>query len=80
MLSACRTAAPAIRFAPPGTDFAKLRSEYPLSVAERQALTAKNVRTLTQDQVDQIYVRLTAGTVPDGPYRGDLFLPRAGRG
>ena len=76
MLSACRSAAPAIRFAPPGTDFAKLRTEYPLSVAERQALTAKNVRTLTQDQVDQIYVRLTAGAVPDGPYRGDLFFPR----
>jgi hypothetical protein len=26
--------------------------------------------------VDQIYVRLTASTTPDGPLRGDLFYPR----
>ena len=73
---ACRTAAPSIRFAAPGTDFARLRSEYPLSDAERLALTPKNLRTLTQEQVDQIYARLTPGVVPDGPYRGDLFFPR----
>jgi hypothetical protein len=26
--------------------------------------------------VDQIYARLMAGPIPDGPYRGDLFFPR----
>jgi len=26
--------------------------------------------------VDQIYGRLTAGPIPDGPYAGDLFFPR----
>lgn len=76
IVSACRTAMPPIRFAPPGTDSTRLRAEYPLSDAERLALTPDNVRTLSQDQVDQIYVRLSAGPVPDGPFRGDLFFPR----
>ena len=76
ILTACRTAAPPIRFAPPGTDPAKLRSEYPLSDAERALLTPESLRTLTQDQVDQIYARLSSGPIPDGPFRGDLFFPR----
>ena len=76
-VSACRASVPAVlRFAPPGTEITRLRTEYPLSPAERQALTPENVRTLTQDQVDQIYLRLTSGPIPDGPFRGDLFFPR----
>jgi hypothetical protein len=65
-----------LRFAPPGTDVTRLRSDYPLSAAERQALTQDNFRALTQDQVDQIYARLHSGPIPDGPFRGDLFFPR----
>jgi hypothetical protein len=74
---ACRTTSPpALRFAPPGTDVSRVRSEYPLTEAERRALTPENVRALTQEQVDQVYVRLTSGPIPDGPFRGDLFFPR----
>ena len=29
-----------------------------------------------QEQIDQIYARLTAGPIPDGPYDGDLFFPK----
>lgn len=77
MVAACRTAtAPAIRFAPPGTDLARLQSDFPLSDAERRALTPENLKALTQDQVDQIYARLSPGRMPDGPFRGDLFFPR----
>ena len=77
LLAGCRSAAPPVlRFAPPGTDVTRLRSDYPLTDAERLSLTAANLRTLTQDQVDQIYARLTAGPLPDGPFRGDLFFPR----
>jgi hypothetical protein len=54
IVGGCRTAAPPIRFAPPGTDVARLRSEFPLSEAERLALTPETVRALTQDQLDQI--------------------------
>jgi hypothetical protein len=72
----CATTLPPIRFAPPGTDVAKLRSDFPLTDAERLALTPESVRRLTQDQVDQIYLRLSSGAIPDGPFRGDLFFPR----
>ncbi len=67
---------PLVRFAPPGTDAVRLRAEYSLTDAERLALTPDNVKTLSQDQVDQIYLRLSAGPIPDGPFRGDLFFPR----
>ena len=74
--AACRSAAPPIRFAPPGTAPAQLRSDYPLSDKERLLITPESLRTLTQDQVDQIYARLSSGPIPDGPFRGDLFFPR----
>jgi hypothetical protein len=72
----CATTLPPVRFAPPGTDVARLRSDFPLTDAERLALTPESVRRLTQDQVDQIYLRLWSGAIPDGPFRGDLFFPR----
>jgi hypothetical protein len=76
-VSACRTVSPPqIKFAPPGTDTPRLRTEFPLSDVERAALTPENIRALTQEQVDQIYKRLSAGRMPDGPFRGDLFFPR----
>jgi hypothetical protein len=76
-VSGCRSAAPPVlRFAPVGTDVPSLRKAYPLSDAERRALTPDNMRALTQEQVDQIYARLTSGPIPDGAFRGDLFFPR----
>jgi hypothetical protein len=76
-LTACRTvAAPAIRFAPENTDPSQVRRDIPLTANERAALTPKNLQSLTQDQVNQIYARLTPGPIPDGPYDGDLFFPR----
>ena len=81
VVSACRTAAPSVlRFAPPGTDVARLRNAYPLSDAERLALTPDTFKRLTQEQVDQIYARLHSGPLPDGPFRGDLFFPRGRNG
>ena len=76
LAGACRTTAPPIRFAPSGTDLDRLRREFALTDLERRALTPETMRSLTQEQVDQIYVRLNAGPIPDGPFRGDLFFPR----
>jgi hypothetical protein len=73
---ACRSAAPAIRFAPVGTDVTVLRSKYALTDTERRVLLPEGFRSLTQEQVDQIYQRLASGPIPDGPFRGDLFFPR----
>jgi hypothetical protein len=76
IVGGCATALPPIRFAPPGTAVDKLRSDFALTDAERLALTPESVKRLTQDQVDQIYLRLSSGAIPDGPFRGDLFFPR----
>jgi hypothetical protein len=64
------------RFASEQWDFARLDHEYPLSIDEREALTPARLAEYSQEQVDQIYGRLTAGPIPDGPYDGDLFFPR----
>jgi hypothetical protein len=55
-------------------DFARVEFEFPLSRADRMKLTPENVARMSQEQVDQIYGRLTAGPIPDGAYKGDLFF------
>jgi len=76
-LAGCQSMAPLpIRFAPPGTDVARLRAEFALTDAERAALTPETIKRLDQAQVNQIYQRLDTGPMPDGPFRGDLFFPR----
>lgn len=67
---------PDVTFGSDGIDFARLDHEHPLSVAEREALTPAHLAKYSQEQVDQIYGRLTAGPIPDGAYDGDLFFPR----
>ena len=79
VMAGCGAEPPRIRFAPEGTDVARLRSEFPLSEEERRALTPESVKRLTQAQLDQIYLRLESGPIPDGPFRGDLFFPRGAR-
>jgi hypothetical protein len=65
-----------VRFGSDGLDFARLEYEYPLSLEERESLTPAQLASASQEQVDQIYGRLTAGPIPDGAYDGDLFFPR----
>jgi hypothetical protein len=65
-----------VPFASEPLDFARLEHEYPLSIAQRESLTPERLAEYSQEQVDQIYGRLPAGPIPDGPYDGDLFFPR----
>jgi hypothetical protein len=65
-----------VQFANNGTDFARLEHEFPLSTRERESLTPERLASYSQEEVDQIYGRLTAGPIPDGVYDGDLFFPR----
>ena len=73
---------PAIAFAPyqegyqTKPDFARLEHELPLSPAQRAELTPGGLAALDQEQISQLYARLTAGPIPDGPFRGDLFFPK----
>jgi hypothetical protein len=78
------TRKPDIRFAESGDhyaskmDFARLEHSLPLTRAELASLTPANLEKLTQEQVDQVYARLTAGPVPDGPYEGAFFFAKGG--
>lgn len=78
--------APALKFAPAGADyrskpdFAQVEHLYPLAPADLQQLTPKNIANYSQEQVDQIYARLTAGPIPDGAFDGRLFFPKGTAG
>ncbi|MCP5417108.1 MAG: hypothetical protein H6965_08455 [Chromatiaceae bacterium] len=65
--------------------FARVEHNLPLTagVEERRQLalvTPKYLAGLDQEKVDQIYARLTAGPIPDGPFDGDLFFPEGSSG
>jgi len=72
---------PDIKFAPAGVkwsekpDFAMVEHKYPLTTDELAKLTPRNIVNYSQEQLDQIYARLTAGPIPDGPFAGDLVFP-----
>ena len=86
-LAACGEAPPPpLKFAAYGTgyasrpDFARVEYEFPLAPADLAKLTPGNLKTFNQEQVDQIYARLSAGPIPDGPFDGDLFFPEGNSG
>jgi hypothetical protein len=73
---------PGIKFAAYGPgyaskpDLAQVEHEFPLAPTDLARLTPDNLKAFDQEQIDQIYARLTAGPIPDGPYDGGLFFPK----
>jgi hypothetical protein len=59
-------------------DFARLEQELPLTRGHLLELTPANLEKMSQEQVDQVYARLTAGPIPDGPYEGSFFFAQGG--
>lgn len=59
-------------------DFARLEHDLPLTRPDIVKLTPENLQTLTQEEIDQVYGRLTAGPIPDGFHQGGLFFARSG--
>lgn len=59
-------------------DFAKVEHDHPLTPAERVALTPESLVKLSQEDLDQIYARLTAGPIPDGPFQGTVIFASGG--
>jgi hypothetical protein len=57
-------------------DLARVEHDFPLTRAELAALTPAHILSLDQEKIDQLYARLTAGPIPDGPYQGDLVFAR----
>ncbi|MGH8177956.1 MAG: hypothetical protein ACREV5_17015 [Steroidobacter sp.] len=78
--------APDIKFAKYSTDYAskpdlaQVEYEFPLAPDDLKRLTPKNIANFDQEQIDQIYARLTAGPIPDGAFDGGLFFPRNAQG
>jgi len=61
-------------------DLALVDHAYPIPAAELARITPEYLATLDQEQIDQIYARLTAGPIPDGAFDGKILLPRGGSG
>ncbi|HEY3177718.1 MAG TPA: hypothetical protein VGL25_02425 [Casimicrobiaceae bacterium] len=61
-------------------DFARVEYRYPLTRSQRARLAPEHLAALDQEQIDQIYARLTAGPIPDGPFDGTILLPRGASG
>ena len=66
---------PDIPFGAPEIDFARLEHETPLSPQDLARITPRNIKLLSQEEVDQVYGRISAGPIPDGAFDGDLFFP-----
>lgn len=85
-IQAVFTPKPDIKFAGYGADyqskpdFASIEHSFPLTTAELDKITPRYLSTLDQEQIDQIYARLTAGPIPDGAFDGGLFFPRGSSG
>ena len=81
-LVACGESPPPIKFGTYGSgyaskpDFAQVEHDFPIAPADLAKLTPENLKAFDQEQIDQIYARLTAGPIPDGPYDGGLFFPK----
>lgn len=84
-LAACNQPAesPNLSFAPyekgyqTKLDLAQVEYKFPLAAAELAKITPDYLAGLDQEQIDQIYARLTAGPIPDGAFEGRILLPRA---
>lgn len=61
-------------------DFAQVEYAHPLTPADLEKLTPENLKSFDQEQIDQIYARLTPGPIPDGAFGGGLFFPKGTSG
>lgn len=59
-------------------DFAELERRYPVSKEALKAWTQEDIAKLGQEDLDQLYARLTAGPIPDGAFFGDIVFTKDG--
>ena len=83
LLAACASAPPPKPTTPQASyaakpDFAKVEHDHPLTPAERAAFTPESLVKLSQEDLDQLYARLTAGPIPDGPFQGTVIFASGG--
>lgn len=61
-------------------DFAQVEYRHPIPLKELVKVTPEYLASLSQEQLDQIYARLSAGPIPDGPFDGQVIFPRGSSG
>ena len=61
-------------------DFAQVEYEHPIPLKELVKVTPKYLTSLNQEELDQLYARLSSGPVPDGPFDGEIVFPRGSSG
>lgn len=77
---------PDIAFLPAGEgyaekpDLARVEYEHPIPLAELAKVTPKYLADRTQEELDQIYARLSAGPIPDGAFDGSIIFPKGSSG
>jgi hypothetical protein len=77
---------PQIAFVPSGEayadkpDLAQVEYLYPIALPELTKVTPEYLASLNQEQLDQIYARLTAGPIPDGPFDGSVVFSKGSSG
>ena len=83
VLAGCKKAEETkIEFAPYGEsyrdkpDFAQVEHQFPIPRAALQRLMPQDLEKFDQEQLDQLYARLTAGPIPDGPFEGTIIFAK----
>lgn len=61
-------------------DFAEVEHRHPIPLKQLRKLTPDAIQKYDQEQIDQLYARLTAGPIPDGAFDGDLVFPKGQSG
>ena len=77
---------PDIKFAPYNVayvtkpDLAEVEHLFPISANELEKITPEYLATLDQEQLDQLYARLSAGPIPDGAFDGQIIFTKGSSG
>lgn len=77
---------PDIAFAPYGDDyaskpdFAQVEYAHPIPLQELARITPRYLASRSQEELDQLYARLSSGPIPDGPFDGEIVFPRGSSG
>lgn len=61
-------------------DLARVEYEHPISRVELAKVTPAYLAKRTQEELDQLYARLAAGPMPDGPFNGSIVFPAGSSG
>lgn len=57
-------------------DFGMVEYQFPLKRDDLMKLTPRDLEEFDQEQLDQLYARLTAGPIPDGAFDGNIIFAK----